>query len=156
MLVCMRETRGSLTTKSASGTRPIFRGNSVTPKLRLVSSQASSIPPMPTSLGGMRACRSAGKVRNSESISGCHSMRNTSQGSVRPLIRMGPRLRLRTGVRAPSSRTTLSVARICSAPARSLRREARLTASPKQSPSTTTTWPRAMPICIMSLRRLGH
>ncbi|MCY1375604.1 hypothetical protein D9M69_630310 [compost metagenome] len=97
------------------------------------------MPPKTDSADVPRVCRSAGRVRNSDSISVCHSMRNTSHGSARPLMRMGPRLRLRTPLRGFSLCTTASLTRICSGPARSLRREAKLTASPKQSPSICTT-----------------
>lgn len=91
------------------------------------------------------ATKLAGMVRNSDSTSFCHSIWCTTQASLRPRMSMAPRQRDRTRLPSASCWMTPSLARIWSGPDKSLRRDARLTASPKQSPSCSTISPRAMP-----------
>ncbi|MNT28573.1 hypothetical protein D3C72_1642690 [compost metagenome] len=144
MRACRRDTRGSLTTNCASPTRPRWMGSWSMRNMERTSSHASSMRPKVES--GRRAGSSAAGTVRKLVRSSCQSMRWTIDISVRPRMLIGPRSRCCT---APSCSCwiTASVTQIWPGPARSLRREARLTASPKQSPSTSTTSPLATPIC---------
>ena len=139
----MRDTRGSFRASDAPAPRPMDI-------LALPALTCTACSPATSSRTMGRASEAIERpiMVASSSRPLCHSTRYTRLASALPRRCMGPRLRKDARCTGPRADQTFCVVRICAAPARSARRAAELTVSPKQSPSISITSPDSMPICI--------